>query len=60
MEGENKKEEATGATEGRTPVKERVRKLNKKATASPGKFPLVKQQMLESYFKKKSLDLYIT
>ena len=26
----------------------------KKATASPGKFPLVKQQMLELYFKKKS------
>ena len=40
--------------EERTPVKERVKRLNKKATASPGKFPLVKQQMIELYFKKKS------
>ena len=40
--------------EERTPVRERVKRLNKKAMASPGKFPLVKQQMLELYFKKKS------
>ena len=40
--------------EERTPVKERVKRLNKKATASPGKFPLVKQQMIELYFKRKS------
>ena len=38
----------------RTPVRERIRKLNKKAAASPGKFPLMKQQMLDIYFKKKS------
>ena len=40
--------------QGRTPVKERVRNLNKKTQASPGKFPLMKQQMMEIYFKKKS------
>ena len=40
--------------ETRTPVKERVRRINKKAEASPGKFPNMKQQMLELYFKKKS------
>ena len=34
--------------------KERIRRLNKKAEASPGKFPNMKQQMLELYFKKKS------
>ena len=31
-----------------------MRKLNKKAAASPGKFPLMKQQMLDLYFRKKS------
>ena len=40
--------------EERTPVRERVKRLNKKATASPGKFPLMKQQLLDLYFKKKS------
>ena len=40
--------------EVRTPVRERVRRLNKKAMASPGRFSLVKQQMLDLYFKKKS------
>ena len=50
---ENKeKEESEGAA--RTPVRERIRRLNMRATASPGKFPLVKQQMIEEYFKKKS------
>ena len=38
----------------RTPVRERIKRLNKKAGASPGKFPLMKQQMLDLYFKKKS------
>ena len=38
----------------RTPVRKRIKKLNKKAGASPGKFPLMKQQMLDLYFKKKS------
>ena len=52
---ENKeKEESEGAAETRTPVRERIRRLNMRATASPGKFPLVKQQMIEEYFKKKS------
>ena len=46
------KEESEGAA--RTPVRERIRRLNMRATASPGKFPLVKQQMIEEYFKKKS------
>ena len=35
-------------------MKERIRRINKKAEASPGKFPIMKQQMLELYFKKKS------
>ena len=38
----------------RTPVRERVRHLNKRSQASPGKFPLMKQQLMEIYFKKKS------
>ena len=38
----------------RTPVRERVKHLNKRSQASPGKFPLMKQQLLEMYFKKKS------
>ena len=46
------KEESEGAA--RTPVRERIRRLNMRVTASPGKFPLVKQQMIEEYFKKKS------
>ena len=28
--------------------------MNKKTQASPGKFPLMKQQMLETYYKRKS------
>merc|ERR1711895_221006 len=36
------------------PVKERIRRINKKAEASPGKFPNMKQQMLDLYFRKKS------
>ena len=55
---EKEKEEVKSAEETqyqvRTPVRERIRKLNKKAAASPGKFPLMKQQMLDTYFKKKS------
>ena len=55
-EPENEKEEGKSAEEiqkeARTPVRERVRKLNKKAAASPGKFPLMKQQMLDLYFRK--------
>ena len=35
-------------------MKERIRKLNKKTQASPGKYPLMKQQMIELYFKRKS------
>ena len=38
----------------RTPVRERVKHLNKRSQASPGKFPLMKQQLMEIYFKKKS------
>ena len=38
----------------RTPVRERIKHLNKKSQASPGKFPLMKQQLMELYFKKKS------
>ena len=57
-EDKKEKEEEKSAEktrqEVRTPVRERVKRLNKKATASPGKFPLVKQQMLDLYFKKKS------
>ena len=41
--------------EVRTPVRERVRNLNKRNHASPGKFPLMKQQLMEIYFKRKSL-----
>ena len=35
-------------------MKERIRNLNKRTQASPGIFPLIKQQMMELYFKRKS------
>ena len=56
MEPEKKNETKLEETDlkGRTPVKERIRKMNKKTQASPGKFPLMKQQMLETYYKRKS------
>ena len=38
----------------RTPVKERIIKLNKKAKSCPGKFPGRKQAMVSEYFKSKS------
>ena len=40
--------------EVRTPVRERVRNLNKRSQASPEKFLLMKQQLMEIYFKRKS------
>ena len=51
--GKDKKLEET-EPQGRTPVKERIRNLNKRTQASPGKFSLMKQQMMETYFKRKS------
>ena len=49
-----KTKETTEMVADRTPVKERIIKLNKKAKSSPGKFPGRKQAMVSEYFKSKS------
>ena len=54
MEAESERKDDRKPEEIGTPVKERVRNLNKRTKASPGKFPLMKQQLMEIYFKRKS------
>ena len=52
-----KTKETTEMVADRTPVKERIRKLKKKAKSSPGKFPGRKQAMVSEYFKRYTIRL---